>query len=171
MKRYVITGGPCVGKTTVLNILAERGFTVVGETARPIIDREVAKDGDIVPWKQPLKFQKEVALTQLWKEFRAKRNGIVFFDRGLLDGYAYSVLEKVKPPARIRWFAKNRYKKIFILDKLPFYETDATRREDRAFALAVSKEIRKAYLDFGYEVITVPVLPPEERTNYILAHL
>jgi len=35
--RHVITGGPGVGKTTTLELLASRGYATVRETARDII--------------------------------------------------------------------------------------------------------------------------------------
>ena len=41
MKRYVLTGGPCSGKTTVLNILAKCGYPVVPELAREMIEKEI----------------------------------------------------------------------------------------------------------------------------------
>ena len=171
MCRYVLTGGPCAGKTTTLNILALRGYRIVSETAREIIEKEVAKGSDVLPWKNPKKFQEAVAWKQLQKEFFVSRDMPIFFDRGLNDGYGYSVLEKVTPPKIITWFGKNRYDKIFLLDPLPFYELDDSRMEDQSFAYAVHEEIRKAYIRFGYGVIIVPVLPPKERAHFIVERL
>jgi predicted ATPase len=37
MSRIVITGAPGVGKTTLLGALQARGYTIVGDTARTII--------------------------------------------------------------------------------------------------------------------------------------
>lgn len=42
----VITGGPSVGKSTLLNELRKSGFTVVPEQATAVI-----KEGKILPWK------------------------------------------------------------------------------------------------------------------------
>jgi len=171
MKRYVLTGGPCAGKTTVLNILAERGYAILPELAREIIDKEAAKGSDILPWINPKKFQQVIAWKQFWREFFAKRYGVLFLDRGLIDGYGYAVLEKVTIPKTITLFGKFRYDKIFLLDPVPFYETDGSRIEDRDFARAVHEEIRKAYVRFGYEVIAVPMMTPEERTDFILERI
>ncbi|MCX6735568.1 MAG: ATP-binding protein [Candidatus Parcubacteria bacterium] len=171
MKRYVLTGGPCAGKTTVINILAERGYAVLDETARVVIEKEVAKGSDVLPWKNAKKFQETVAWKQLWKEVFAPRNSVLFLDRGIIDGYGYSIMEKVPVPKVISWFGKNRYDTVFLLDPLPFYELDESRMEDQNFAYAVHEEIRKAYVHFGYEVISVPILPPEERTDFVLRNL
>jgi predicted ATPase len=37
IKKYVLTGGPGTGKTTVLEILSLRGYNIISETAREII--------------------------------------------------------------------------------------------------------------------------------------
>ena len=42
-KWHVITGGPCYGKTTLIQLLAERGFRKVPEMARLYIEEEVAR--------------------------------------------------------------------------------------------------------------------------------
>ncbi len=171
MCRYVLTGGPCAGKTTTLKVLALRGYGILTETAREIIEKEVAKGSDVLPWKNQKKFQEAVAWKQLWKEFFVDNDIPIFLDRGLNDGYGYSVLEKVTVPKIITWFGKNRYDKIFLLDPLPFYELDNSRTENQSFAYAVHEEIRKAYIRFGYDIIIVPVLPTEERANFIIERL
>ncbi|PZR03085.1 MAG: hypothetical protein DI539_26790, partial [Flavobacterium psychrophilum] len=37
---YVITGGPCTGKTTVVELLAKRGYVTIAEQARHYIDTQ-----------------------------------------------------------------------------------------------------------------------------------
>ena len=171
MKRYVLTGGPCSGKTTVLNILAKCGYPVVPELAREMIEKEIARGGDLVPWIRPQEFEEAIAWKQFWREFFAKRSGTLFFDRGLVDTVAYCVLEKVNIPKTVRWFGRNRYDKIFLLDLIPMYKVDDSRKEDRAFAENIHEEIRRAYVAFGYEVVAVPMMTPEERVEFVLRSL
>lgn len=47
---FVITGGPGVGKTTLLETLAQQGFPYVPEIAREIIREQVSRNGDALPW-------------------------------------------------------------------------------------------------------------------------
>ena len=61
MKKYVITGGPGIGKTTVIEILSSRGYEIVPEAARIIIEEEQINDSDALPWKNLKKFQNLVA--------------------------------------------------------------------------------------------------------------
>ena len=73
MKAHVITGGPGVGKTTVVEILARRGYAIAPEAARMIIEEERLKDSDVLPWKNLSLFQIEVAKRQSATEQAATR--------------------------------------------------------------------------------------------------
>jgi predicted ATPase len=173
MKRYVITGGPCSGKSTVLELLAKNGHRVIDETARPLIEREKAKGSDVLPWINPHKFQRVVARIQFRKEFFAfiQFPDVIFLDRSLVDGCGYCVVEEVSVPWIIKRFGRKRYTKVFHLEMLPSYIYDTSRKEDRTLAIRIHEEIRNAYTVFGYEVISVPMMTPEERVEFILNSL
>jgi predicted ATPase len=167
MKKYVITGGPGIGKTTVIEILASMGYKIVPESARKIIEEEKLKNSDILPWKNLEKFQEQVAKRQLENE--AKANGeVIFLDRGLIDGYGYCVRAKVKRPNLIDDSASERYDKIFVLEPLDTYKLDKTRYEEKGEAKKIHEAIIAAYGHFYYKPIFVPVLSPQERVDFIL---
>ena len=46
----VLSGGPGMGKTTVLAELERRGFRCAAEVARQIIQEQVRDGGDALPW-------------------------------------------------------------------------------------------------------------------------
>ena len=48
---FVITGGPGVGKTTLLNALSTNGYKTIPEAARTIIREETSLNGDALSWK------------------------------------------------------------------------------------------------------------------------
>lgn len=171
MKRYVLTSGPCGGKTTIINILKERGYEVLPELARELIEKEIASGGDLVPWVRPQEFERLIAWKQLWRELFFKRSDVLFLDRGIIDTVGYCVLEKVKIPKIVKCFGKNRYDKVFLLDLIPVHKVDESRKENREFAENVHEEIRKAYISYGYEVISVPIMTPEERVKFILQQI
>jgi len=167
MKKYVLTGGPGIGKTTAIEILASMGYHVAPEIARMVIEEQKIKDSDVLPWKDLSKFQEKVAEEQLKMENTILAD-IVFMDRSIIDGHGYSKLANVESPILIGKVAKNRYDKIFVLDPLPHFENDGLRFENPEEALIVHQAIIDAYKHFGYEPIFVPVLPPQERVEYIL---
>lgn len=170
MKKYVLTGGPGVGKTTVIKILASMGYEIVPEAARIIIEVEKIKDSDVLPWKNLQKFQEKVAELQIKTE-KMISGEIIFQDRSIIDGMAYCKLGNVIPPEIIEIVARGRYDKIFVLNSLTNCEQDGTRRESFEEAKYVHLAIIEVYKSFGYEPIFVPVLPPRERVEFILNNL
>lgn len=170
MNRFVLSGGPGVGKTTVINILKNRGYVVVPETARLVIEKEQDRGSDILPWKDLFKFQETVALEQMVREDDIRGDNI-FFDRSLVDGHAYCLLGGVSSPKIISEKARSRYRQVFILDPLNTYETDSARHENEFTAKVVHQAIIEAYFYFGYSPIMVPVLDPEVRADYIIDNI
>ncbi len=167
MKRHVITGGPGIGKTTVIELLASRGYMIVPEVARMITEEEKLKESGIVFWKDLTKYQEKIAERQMELESKATAD-IVFLDRSLIDGYAYCKLGNIAIPELVSKNGRNRYTKVFLLEPLPTYTKDETRFENQEEAARIHDEIIDAYKEFGYQTISVPALPPEERAEFII---
>src|SRR5262249_19690760 len=89
--RFVITGGPGAGKTTILHALAERGYRCAPESARAIIRERLASG---LPPRPPLaQFGHEILHRDIarYRETQATDHP-VFFDRGVVD--ALGILEE-----------------------------------------------------------------------------
>ena len=169
-KKYVLTGRPYSGKSTVLDLIQKKGYPVVPETARMVIEEEQAKGSAILPWKDFSLFQDKVVLkqTQLESEIAGPN---VFLDRGILDSYAYSKLGKVDAPLYAYQDAHLRYTQVFILELLPGYTPDEVRKETAEYRISIHQALFEVYEQFGYTPIEVPVLSPPERTEFILRHI
>lgn len=50
MRKYVLTGGPGSGKSSLLDALRERGYTCSAEASRPLIMEELALGSNCLPW-------------------------------------------------------------------------------------------------------------------------
>ena len=168
---YVITGGPCSGKTTIINELSKLGFFTVPEAAREILEREKV-DGKRVEEirKNELEFQIRVLWAKIRNEMEAPRDRIVFFDRGIPDSIAYYEFMGIKHEELMEYCKDKKYKKVFFLELLPFKKDDA-RIEDEEKARKLSELIQKVYTELGYDVIKIPVLPIKERVKMILEHV
>ncbi len=167
--RFVITGGPGVGKTTILRELERLGHHVVPETGRAIIKEEQQKPNGILPWKDLYTFQILVVARQLALETRIEGSP-AFLDRGVLDGLAYCIAGNIPTPPELEIVRPN-YKGVFLLDPLGTYATDAERKEDAEHARRIHSAIETVYTRSGIPLVRVPVLPPAERTQYILEHV
>src|SRR6266508_275200 len=84
MSRIVITGGPGAGKTTLLLALQARGYTIVGDSARTIIQDRRRRG--LSPRPNAYEFTHETLRMDI-ENFvhHAATPGHVFFDRSVLD--------------------------------------------------------------------------------------
>jgi len=166
MKKYVITGGPCSGKTTMIYAISSRGFDVIQESSRKIM-----KKYGIHPKTNFNIFQKTLMKEQIEIEKNLEKCNFdeVFLDRSTIDAYIYAKLGNLEYPKEILDIVKSmNYDKVFFLDMLEEYKPDHERWETEETARHVGNELYKAYIDFGYDPIDVPVLPFEERVDFIL---
>lgn len=162
--RIVITGGPSVGKTTIVSMLASRGYPVVHEQATQII-----KEGEFLPWIDRSSFQEEVLRRQLAAEASVgELPGPVFLDRGLFDGEAYYIYDQLEIPKAFSTFDATRYSLALLIEELPFFDTTEVRRENLEFTHKISKVIEQCYAGRGVKVVRVPAMPPAERLEFVL---
>jgi predicted ATPase len=168
--RHVITGGPGVGKTTTLELLAKQGFTTVPESARDVIAAQQRAGAEgLLPWTDFIGFQYLVLDEQLRRE-RAASGNPVFLDRGVIDALAYCrVFDKPIPDALALHARADRYGHVFLLDQLSHYATDMQRKEDPQTARKLHEAIGDAYRLVGYRVTRVPAIAPEARVALIIA--
>ncbi len=173
MLKVVITGGPCTGKTSVVENLKELGYHTLPEAARKVIEEQEKIGSDALPWKDKLKFQNLVLKKQIEQERGIPENAeIVFLDRGIPDGIAYLRVAGLPVPEEYYSAAEeHRYDFVFLLEELPFFENDSARRESPEERKIIQREINRVYEELGYGVAEVPFMSVEERINYILRTL
>lgn len=176
-QRYILTGGPGAGKTSIINLLAKHGYHVVPEAATEIIE-EGLKQNIERPWKAEdyhIKMYELISKRQI--EVQNSSTPIVFFDRGPLDGISYVLLQKrtlyqyvvdcVQAAIDNRYFKK----KVFFIDSLGFVVSGPARDEDLLESLQKARCLEDNYQAMGYEIIHIPPGPVEERTQEIIDHV
>lgn len=163
--RIVITGGPSVGKTTLITLLQERGYPVIEEQATKTI-----KEGKYLPWEDRNVFQHEVLRRQLDEEARLDDEGrVIFLDRGVFDGEAYFIYDKLFVPTAFSRLNADRYDLAFLVEELPFFEANDVRRENIEFTREISNILERCYIKRGVPVVRVPFMTPEERVNFVIS--
>lgn len=173
---YVITGGPGVGKTTLLEALAMQGYQCVAEVARRIIQQQVQIGGSALPWANKTEYA-NLMWTESVKSYQENTaenpSTPIFFDRGLLDTVCYMEMENI--PMHLDQFELLKsplYDKVFLLPPWKeIYHTDSERKQSWKEAKQTFEFLRKVYRKYGYTIIEVPKLPVEERVNFILEKL
>lgn len=169
---YVLTGGPSSGKTTMVNLLHEMGYTTTIEHARHYLDlkRIEGKSVDEVRSRQ-IEFQHAVLEMQVAQEAELNALETVFLDRAIPDSLAYYRFLGIEPDAEIKDAMKHvSYRKIFILDLLPL-APDYARTEDASAQRQIHELLIEVYEELDSPVIKVPALLPDARAQFILENL
>ena len=161
MKRFILTGAPGAGKTTILRQLELDGFSVVEEAATDLIALAQAK-GIAEPWMQP-SFIDSIADLQRQRQVRASRqpDEVQFHDRSVFCtaalaaylGYPVSgtfarELERIKADAIYQ-------KRVFYVQNLGFITPTEARRISFEEALRFERFHEDAYRNFGFEIVPV----------------
>ena len=180
--RVVITGGPCSGKTTVVEALAGLGYRTVPEAAIEVIadlTRDLGLEGQ-AKWRsehreafQVLIIEKQAAL-EAAAASDPDGDRALFLDRGRLDGLAYCrVFDAPVPPEVEEGCRDLPYDRVFLLDTLTDFDGRAAtgRTSDRERSLKIRDELRRTYAERGLEPVCLPEASVEGRIERILADL
>lgn len=168
----VISGGPGTGKTTIITLLAERGYRTVPEAARAYIDAELKLGVKIENIRDnQVAFQNAVLALQLDAERGLNPDDTVFFDRGIPDTLAYYRYHGIPENGAIKAaMSACFYKQVFLLDPLPIV-ADYARKETTEAQEHICALIHQVYDELPFPTVHVPVLSPRERVDFILSHL
>jgi predicted ATPase len=173
MTRIVITGGPGAGKTTLLQALQARGHTIVGDSARAIIQGR--RRLGLSPRPDAPEFVHETLRMEIENyDHHAATPGYVFFERSVVD--ALCGLDHITPLSESElstWLSKYQYApKVFILPPWrAIYVTDAERDHTFEHAEWVNSITVEWYRRCRYQLIEVPKVAVEERCAYVLQTL
>ena len=169
-RRFVVTGGPGGGKSTLLDALAERGYRIAPEAARRLIKERLSSG--LPPRPDPVAFARAILDSDM-AQYRAAtdHDGITFFDRGVLDALYMLDLESAMSRDEIAGLvAAFPYNDIVFL--LPpweaIYATDSERDQTFEESVAVFEGMKRWYARWGYETVEVPRAGVAARVSFIL---
>lgn len=169
----ILSGCSGGGKSTLLAELARRGFHVIEEPGRRIVDEELARGGTALPWRDMEAFLSRAVAMALTDHASASANAdITFFDRGLIDA-AVGLEALTGEPAIVRFCETHRYDpQVFLTPPWPeIFANDAARRHDFADAVAEYGRLCSAYPALGYQVAIVPKADVAARADFVVATL
>lgn len=173
---YVITGGPGVGKTTLLKQLEKIGYHTVSEDARKIIKKQVQSQGDGLPWKDKALYTHLMidASVKSFKSILNDQKNTIFFDRGIIDAFCYARMIEMEVSPDMKDIAETYLynPKVFILPPWPeIYETDEERKQTWEEAVETHNAMKRTYSDYGYQPIDVPLETVENRAEFIMENI
>ena len=88
---HVITGAACTGKTTIIDLLADKGLKTVPEVARQVFEREIARGRTIDEIREDnVALERYMADVQINIEHGLVASDVTFLDRALPDCLTFS---------------------------------------------------------------------------------
>lgn len=167
--RYILTGPPGSGKSTILKQLANLNYAVVEEPVRSILSEQRAIEGVGVYDKNIFLF-KELILSRMMGDYLRHSKEMTFFDRGIPDVVAYSECLGLELGAEIE--ACHRYQYNLVVFYAPpwkeIFVNDNERRLSFAESVQFGESLKAIYKKLGYQLIELPFLPSDDRANLIL---
>ncbi len=178
VKRFILTGAPGSGKTSVIKELEKCGHVIVPESATDVILEEQAKDIER-PWEED-EFIDKIAYMQRERQMGATGD-LQFYDRSPFCTYAlgkylshWKNIEFKPSPVLLdeidRCLKKGVYQnKVFFFENLGFIEHTDVRKISYEDALVFEQILLDVYKEIPFLIIMVPkALTVAQRCEFIL---
>lgn len=175
MKRYILTGTPGSGKTSLLHALKDQGYSVVEEAATDVNALELV-NGNPEPWMLPDFIDKIVRLQkQRQIEISTYPCDLQVYDRSPVCTFALSRYLGYPPSACLleemeRIERESIYQReVFFLENLGFCEPTEVRKISFEESLLFEKIHAEIYTSLGYHLIKVPPEALSRRVQRVMA--
>ncbi len=173
MKRFILTGTPGSGKTSLIKALEQKGYFVIPEAATDIIASE-QKKGNHEPWRYP-NFIDNIITQQKHRQIQVQNlnTSVQFYDRSPICAYALALYLGFVPSAllleeieRIK-INKIYEKTVFFIENLGFCESTESRKISFEEALKFEQIHLDTYAKFGYKIFKIPAVSIDERVKLV----
>lgn len=170
--RFILTGGPGAGKTSLLNEFSRLGYSCSEEASRMIIREQVLTGSDCLPWQNITCFSDLLFKRMAGFYEESSETEIVFFDRGIPDLVGFMKHLKI-PLSQEIMDAVPTYRYAPLVFMLPpwkeIYVNDPERWQTFEESQAIHTALRETYSGYGFEIAEVPLTDVAGRAQYILS--
>lgn len=177
MKRFILTGAPGAGKTSILRALAAGGYAVVPEAATDVMTALLAEE-KAEPWADPVFIDRIAALQRQRREASVRRGVTVqVHDRSAVCTLALArYLGHPVPPLlaqEVAWATGGGSfdRRVFFVRLLGFIHPTAVRRISYAESQAFERIHEAEYRRLDFDLVDVPAGTIAERAAAISAHI
>lgn len=172
MKRFILTGAPGAGKTSILRALAAAGYPVIEEAATDVMAGRLAL-AEADPSADPLSIDRIAALQRQRREAPVRPGATVqVHDRSAVCTLALArYLGHPVPPVleqEIAWAAGAFDRRVFFVRLLGFIQPTAVRRISYAESQAFERIHEEEYRRLGFHLVEVPAGTVAERAAFVM---
>ncbi len=166
--RYIITGGPGSGKSSLLAALIDHGYQGFEEISRIIIREQHQIGGNMVPWLNLAAFA-DLCYERMSAQLDlCDSSGIYFYDRGLPDIIAYMRRGGLQVPEKYFEKAKAYNRTVFITPPWQdIFVNDSERPESFKDAAEINNFLISTYKELGFNMVELPKVSIEKRVAFI----
>jgi predicted ATPase len=177
MKRFILTGAPGSGKTSILRALEAQGYAVVDEAATDVIAAAQAH-GDGEPWSDP-RFIDKIASLQRHRQHQSVHGGTSaqIYDRSPVCTLALArylghptgtaLTEEIGIILRDRVYDH----RVFFVRPIGFCEPTAARQISYENSLIFERLHEAEYGRLGFEITDIPAAPVSQRAAMVDAFI
>lgn len=166
-KKYIITGAPGTGKTTLINLLKDT-VPCMDEVSRRVIIDEQKNNRNGMPWEDIHRFT-DLVFELTTNELLNTNTQIC--DRSLLDLEAYLTVANKPIPNYLKSFPykKHYHTTVFFAPTwFEIYCQDAQRLQEFDYCLTLEKSLLAQYTKKGFEIIMLPKTSVTTRKKLVL---
>lgn len=170
-RRFILTGMPGSGKTSLLQALAAQGYDTIPEAATDVITQQQSA-GVAQPWTRPAFLTDILALQQQrLGRASAQASQLQFYDRSPLCTYALALYFGITPPDALQEAVASAHldyqNTVFFVENLGFIVNTPARQIDGDQALLFEQIHKDTYAQFGYTCVHIPAAPVEARVAQV----
>ncbi|AUP81304.1 AAA family ATPase [Flavivirga eckloniae] len=166
-KKYIITGAPGTGKTTLINLLKD-SVPCMDEVSRKVIIDEQKHGRHGMPW---LDINRFTNLVYKITNEELSNNKALVCDRSLLDLEAYLTVAEKEIPNYLKTcpYHEVYHKKVFFAPTwFEIYCKDGQRLQEFDYCLKLEKALLEYYKKRGFDIIMLSKTSPLKRVEFIL---
>ena len=166
--KYIFTGGPGAGKTTVLDTLKLRGFRSIIDVAREIIKTRLASG--VNPRPEPSQFARDIFDSEVANYLSVPPDEVCIFDRSIVDAlgmlHSCQLVSMNEVNSYLLQYPYNT--KVFFFPPWEnIYCTDSERDQSWTESVVDSDYVKTWYSQCKYKLIEVPIGNIEDRVSFI----